>query len=109
RGAERFVSARTFHALARRSTLDDPYPHLTRAELLIVAPATANTLAKLAHGIADNLVTEAALAHRGPAVVAPAMNPRMWSHPATRANVEVLRARGVHLVGPDEGDLAEGE
>jgi phosphopantothenoylcysteine decarboxylase/phosphopantothenate--cysteine ligase len=74
-----------------------------------VAPLTANTLAKLAHGLADNVLTEAALAHRGPLLVAPAMNPRMWSHPATRANVEALRARGVELVGPDEGETAEGE
>ena len=75
----------------------------------MVAPCTANTLAKLAHGIADNVLTEAALAHRGPVLVAPAMNPRMWAHPATRANVEALRARGVELVGPDEGEMAEGE
>jgi phosphopantothenoylcysteine decarboxylase / phosphopantothenate---cysteine ligase len=108
-GAEEFVRAQTFFALARRSPAEDPYPHLTRADLLVVAPATANTLAKLAHGLADNLVTEAALAHRGPILVAPAMNPRMWSHPATRANVEALRSRGTHVVGPDEGELAEGE
>src|SRR5581483_8269663 len=87
----------------------DVYPHLTRADLLVVAPCTANTLAKLAHGIADNVLTEAALAHRGPVLVAPAMNPRMWSHAATRANVEALLARGVELVGPDEGEMAEGE
>jgi phosphopantothenoylcysteine decarboxylase/phosphopantothenate--cysteine ligase len=82
---------------------------LTRADLLLVAPCTANTLAKLAHGLADNVLTEAALAHRGPTLVAPAMNPRMWSHAATRANAETLRARGVVLVGPDEGETAEGE
>ena len=60
-------------------------------------------------GLADNVLTEAALAHRGPVLVAPAMNPRMWAHPATRANAETLRARGVVLVGPDEGETAEGE
>ena len=108
-GAERFVTAETFRALARRPPGDDVYLHLTRAELLLVAPCTANTLAKLAHGLADNVLTEAALAHRGPILVAPAMNPRMWSHPATRANAETLRARGVVLVGPDEGETAEGE
>ena len=108
-GAERFVRAETFAALARRPAGDDPYLHLTRADLLVVAPCTANTLAKLAHGLADNLLTEAALAHRGPVLVAPAMNPRMWSHAATRANVEVLRARGIEFVGPDEGETAEGE
>jgi phosphopantothenoylcysteine decarboxylase / phosphopantothenate---cysteine ligase len=108
-GAERFVTAETFRALARRPAGDDVYLHLTRADLLVVAPCTANTLAKLAHGLADNVLTEAAVAHRGPVVVAPAMNPRMWAHPATRANAEALRARGVVLVGPDEGETAEGE
>jgi phosphopantothenoylcysteine decarboxylase/phosphopantothenate--cysteine ligase len=107
--AERFVTAQTFHALARRPPGDDVYLHLTRADALVVAPCTANTLAKLAHGLADNVLTEAALAHRGPVLVAPAMNPRMWSHPATRANAQTLRARGVVFVGPDEGETAEGE
>ena len=108
-GAERFVTAETFRALARRPAADDPYPHLTRADLLVVAPATANTIAKLAHGLADNLLTEAALAHRGPLVVAPAMNVRMWEHRATQANVALLSERGAVLVGPEEGELAEGE
>src|SRR5438046_5125785 len=108
-GAERFVSAETFHALARRAASDDLYPHLERADLLVVAPLTANTLAKLAHGIADNVLTEAALAHRGPVLVAPAMNPRMWANAATQANADLLRKRGVEFVGPDEGEMAEGE
>jgi phosphopantothenoylcysteine decarboxylase/phosphopantothenate--cysteine ligase len=108
-GAQRFVTEETFLALARRPKNEDVYPHLTRADLLVVAPCTANTLAKLAHGIADNVLTEASLAHRGPILLAPAMNPRMWMHPATRANVETLHARGVELVGPDEGEMAEGE
>ncbi len=109
-GAERFVRAETFHALARRKPPDSElYPHLLRADLFVVAPLTANTLAKLAYGLADNVVSEAALAHEGPLLVAPAMNVRMWSHPATQANVETLRSRGVHIVGPAEGDLAEGE
>ena len=108
-GAERFVTAETFRALARRPAGDDVYLHLTRADVLVVAPCTANTLAKLAHGLADNALTEAALAHRGPVIVAPAMNPRMWSHPATRVNAEALRARAAILVGPDEGETAEGE
>src|SRR5512141_2002745 len=108
-GAERFVTGETFRALARRPPEDDVYLHLTRADALVVAPLTANTMAKLAHGIADNVLTEAALAHRGPILVAPAMNPRMWLNPATRANAETLRARGVELVGPDEGEMAEGE
>jgi phosphopantothenoylcysteine decarboxylase / phosphopantothenate---cysteine ligase len=107
--AERFVAAETFFALARKSRSEDPYPHLERAELLVVAPLTANTLARLAHGLADDLLTEAALAHDGPVLVAPAMNVRMWRHPATRANVAILRERGVEIVGPAEGELAEGE
>ena len=108
-GAERFVSAETFNALARRPSHEDLYPHLARADLLVVAPCTANTLAKLAYGLADNVLTEAALAHRGPILVAPAMNPRMWAAPATRANADTLRARGIELIGPDEGEMAEGE
>jgi len=108
-GARRFVTEETFSALARRPLNDDPYPHLTRADLLVVAPCTANTLAKLAHGIADNVLTEAALAHRGPVLVAPAMNPRMWAAAATRTNVATLVQRNVELVGPDEGEMAEGE
>jgi phosphopantothenoylcysteine decarboxylase/phosphopantothenate--cysteine ligase len=107
--AERFVSAETFFALARKSPSDQPYPHLERADLLVVAPLTANTLARLAHGLADDVLTEAALAHDGPVLVVPAMNVRMWEHPATRANAEILRARGVEFVGPAEGELAEGE
>src|SRR5437870_10992221 len=109
KGAQEFVAERTFLALARRPAGEDLYPHLTSADLLVVAPCTANALAKLAHGIADNVLTEAALAHRGPILVAPAMNPRMWANAATQANVELLRKRGVEFVGPDEGEMAEGE
>ena len=108
-GAERFVTAETFRALARRPAAESPFPHLERADLLVVAPLTANTLAKLAHGLADNVLTEAALAHAGPVLVAPAMNPRMWAHPATQANLAALQRRGVEVVGPAEGDTAEGE
>ena len=109
RRADRFVRRETFAALARRPAKEDLYPHLTRADLLVVAPLTANTMAKLAYGLADDVLTEAALAHRGPVLVAPAMNPRMWSHPATQANAATLRERGVELIGPDEGETAEGE
>ena len=109
RGAERFVRAETFFALARKPPSTDPYPHLERADLLVIAPLTANTLAKLAHGLADDVLTEAALAHRGPVLAAPAMNTRMWEHPATRANAATLRERGVELIGPDSGELAEGD
>jgi len=108
RGAEEFVAAQTFWALARKQPPADPYPHLTDADLLVVAPLTANTMARLAHGLADDLLTESALAHRGPVVVAPAMNTAMWEHPATQANLAVLVARGAVVVGPDDGELAEG-
>ena len=108
RGAERFVRAETFFALARKPVSTDPYPHLARADLLLIAPLTAHTLARLAHGLADDVLTEAALAHRGPILVAPAMNTRMWEHEATQANAATLRARGVELIGPDAGELAEG-
>jgi phosphopantothenoylcysteine decarboxylase / phosphopantothenate---cysteine ligase len=115
RGADRFVRRETFFALARKavpaaSSLDAyAYPHLTRADLFVIAPLTANTMAKLAHGLADDVLTEAALAHRGPVLVAPAMNPRMWAHPATQANAATLADRSVELIGPDEGETAEGE
>jgi phosphopantothenoylcysteine decarboxylase / phosphopantothenate---cysteine ligase len=86
-----------------------PISHLelvARCEVLCVAPASANTLAKLATGLADNLLTSAALANVAPLVLAPAMNNRMWEHPATRRNVETLTERGARLVGPDTGALA---
>ena len=107
-GAERFVAAETFWALARKERPADPYPHLAAADILVVAPLTANTLARLAHGHADDLLTETALAHRGPLVVAPAMNTAMWEHPATQANLALLVERGAEVVGPAEGELAEG-
>jgi len=107
--AERFVTTRTFEALARRESPRELYPHLLDADLLVVAPLSANTLAKLAHGIADNVLTQTALAFPGRVLVAPAMNVRMWAHPATQANAAVLATRGVELIGPEEGDLAEGE
>ena len=108
RGAERFVAAETFWALARKTEPADPYPHLVDADLLVVAPLTANTMARLAHGLADDLLTETALAHRGPLLLAPAMNTAMWEHPATQANLALLVERGAEVVGPDDGELAEG-
>ena len=108
RGAERFVAAETFWALARKHPPADPYPHLQDADLLVVAPLTAHTLARLAHGLADDLLTETALAHRGPLLVAPAMNTAMWEHPATQANLALLLERGAVVVGPGHGELAEG-
>lgn len=107
--AEGFVAAKTFEALARKEMPRELYPHLVDADLLVLAPLTANTLAKLANGLADNVLTQAVLAFRGPVLAAPAMNVRMWEHPATQENAERLRARGVELIGPDEGELAEGE
>jgi phosphopantothenoylcysteine decarboxylase / phosphopantothenate---cysteine ligase len=107
--AESFVTAKTFEALARREAPRELYPHLAEADLLVIAPLSANTLAKLAHGLADNVLTQTALAFDGPVLAAPAMNPRMWTHRSTVANVAMLRERGVVLIGPDEGELAEGE
>ncbi|MDI4665756.1 bifunctional phosphopantothenoylcysteine decarboxylase/phosphopantothenate--cysteine ligase CoaBC [Xanthobacter autotrophicus] len=77
------------------------------ADLVVVAPATADLLAKMAHGIADDLATTALLATDKPVLVAPAMNPRMWAHPATRRNVAQLRADGIAMVGPNAGAMAE--
>src|SRR6188472_3842640 len=108
RAAERFVAAEAFWALARKTEPDDPYPHLADADLLVVAPLTANTMARLAHGLADDLLPETALAHRGPVLLAPAMNTAMWEHPATQANLALLVERGAEVVGPAEGELAEG-
>src|ERR671916_3205012 len=87
----------------------DPIAHLElvrRADLFCVAPASANTIAKLAHGLADNLLTSAALACTAPLIVAPAMNNHMFEHPATRANLETLERRGALIVPPGTGELA---
>ncbi len=100
---------------ARGSFPGDPVPerapisHLAlveHADVYLIAPATANTLAKLAHGLADNLVSTAALAAACPVVVAPAMNARMYEHPATQANLRLLAERGVTVVAPGQGELA---
>ena len=118
--AQRFVGAQTFQALSGfpvRTSLWDAqaeaamgHLELARwADRVVIAPATANVLAKLAHGFADDLVSTLCLATTAPLTVAPAMNHRMWLHPATQANIATLRARGVHIVGPHDGPLAEGE
>ena len=78
------------------------------ADALVVAPATANTLAKMAAGIADNLLLTTCLSARSPVFVAPAMDVDMWRHPATQANLETLRGRGVGVIAPGEGELASG-
>jgi len=79
-----------------------------RASLLLIAPATANVIAELAHGLANHPLTAIALATRAPILLAPAMNGKMWEHPATQENVETLKARGVEFIGPEEGMLACG-
>ena len=118
--AQRFVAAQTFQALSHRpvrtSLWDDhaeaAMGHLELAgwaQQVIVAPATANTIAKLAHGMADDLVSTLCLASEAPLAIAPAMNHRMWHHQATQANVATLCDRGVQVIGPEDGPLAEGE
>jgi len=118
--ALRFVGAPSFQAVSgrpvRHSLWDEAaeaamgHIELARwAEQVVVAPATANTLAKLAHGFADDLVSTLCLATTAPIAVAPAMNHRMWLHPATQANVATLVARGVQVIGPEDGAQACGE
>ena len=116
--ALRFVGADTFAALSRRPVYSDVFEHsdavlhvrLAReAEVAVVAPATANVLAKLAHGVADDLLTSALLEATCPLIVAPAMHSGMWNHLATRRNVASLVERGTALVGPAEGPLAAGD
>lgn len=118
--AERFVPRLTVGALAAREVLVDLWPEAAAgswtkhvelgvwADLVVVAPATAQTLAKLAHGFCDNLLTAVCLSARCPLVVFPAMDHDMWAHPATRANLDVLRQRGVTVVEPESGPLASG-
>ena len=118
--AQRFVTAASFQALsaeAVRTSLWDPAAEAAMGHLelagwadrIVVTPATANLIARLAHGFADDLVTTLCLASEAPLTVAPAMNHRMWRHAATRDNVALLQTRGVQVVGPDDGPLAEGE
>ena len=116
--AERMVSRATFAALTGRrvpaSVWDDPaaVEHVALArwgQVLVVAPATAHTLARLAAGLADDLLTNVALAFGGPVVVAPAMHTEMWEHPATRANLATLEGRGVLVVPPASGPLTSGD
>ncbi len=116
--ALRFVGTTTWEAISRHpvttSVHDDvaEVRHValgTRADLVIVAPATANTLAKMAAGIADDLLGVTLLATTAPVVVAPAMHTAMWEHPATQANLATLRARDVHIVGPADGPLTGGD
>jgi phosphopantothenoylcysteine decarboxylase/phosphopantothenate--cysteine ligase len=117
--AQRFVTPLTLQALSQHPVATDTFD-LTQeatighiqladaAELMVVAPATADVIARLAHGLADDLLTTVALACRAPLLLAPAMNVNMWRHPATQANLKTLIERGVHTVGPDAGELACG-
>jgi phosphopantothenoylcysteine decarboxylase/phosphopantothenate--cysteine ligase len=124
-GAREFVTPLTFAALSGQkvitdlfeksstgeANLDSAIEHIAvaqRTDLLLVAPATADILAKFVQGIADDFLTTLYLATTAPVIVAPAMNVNMWNHAATQANVETLRARGVKIVNPDEGYLACG-
>ena len=117
--ATQFVGAMTFQTLSRHPVTvgvfderDSWRPtHIDladRADLLLVAPATANVIAKLAHGLGDDALTTIALATRAPVLIAPAMNGKMWEHEATKKNIATLRERGVEFLGPEEGMLACG-
>jgi phosphopantothenoylcysteine decarboxylase/phosphopantothenate--cysteine ligase len=124
RGAREFITPLTFAALSGQKVITDLFAesggdanlesaieHIAvaqRTDLLLVAPATADILAKFARGIADDFLTTLYLASTAPVVMAPAMNVNMWNHPATQENVEMLRARSVKIVDPDEGYLACG-
>ncbi len=112
--ATKLIGPPTFRALTGRAVCTDLWAqeisadieHISlsdRADLVIVAPATANILAKMAAGIADDLVSTTLLAVEGPVLLAPAMNVRMWSNPATQRNIEILKQRGHILVGPESG------
>jgi len=119
--AQKFITALTFKTLSRNPVETDLYDetegwkpmHIQladEADLLLIAPATANVLAKLAHGLADDALSCIALAlkPKAPVLIAPAMNGKMWLHPATQQNVETLKGRGVHFIGPEEGMLSCG-
>jgi phosphopantothenoylcysteine synthetase/decarboxylase len=117
--AREFITPLTLQTLSRNPVLSSVFgeketwvpSHIEladRARLLLIAPATANTIAALAHGLASEALTEIALATEAPVLIAPAMNGKMWSHPATQANVALLQSRGVHFIGPEKGLLACG-
>lgn len=120
RGAEHFVAATTFHAISHHRVYDSLWDTATEsgmahlqlarwADIILAAPATAHLIAELAHGLAGDLATTLALATDAPLALAPAMNQRMWRHPATQANIDTLATRGARLLGPADGKLAERE
>ncbi len=117
--AEKFVTPLTFQSVTGRKAFTDSdlwggEAHVLhvglgqRADLLVIAPCTANTIAKLAHGLADNLLTITALAMRSSILIAPAMDAGMFEHPVTQDNIKILCERGIHFAGPDEGHMASG-
>lgn len=117
--ALRFITPLTFAALTRREvytrendgTRDGQPTHISvgdQADLVVVAPATANLIAQAAHGLAPDLLTSLLLSTPAPVMIAPAMNGKMWHHPATQDNVNILRKRGVEFIGPEAGLLACG-
>lgn len=119
RDAREFITPLTLQTLSRQPVTTDLYDekadwhpgHIEladQADLLVVAPATANVIAKFANGIADDTLGAIHLATLAPVLIAPAMNGKMWKHPATRRNVEILKERGVEFIGPEEGMLACG-
>src|SRR5215469_11508081 len=117
RSAEQFIRPLTFAALTGRKTLtdlfeiEDAIEHIAVAQahdMLVIAPATADLIAKLAHGLAGDFLTTLYLAFEGPVLIAPAMNVKMWNHAATQANLETLRQRGAGIVEPASGYLACG-
>ena len=114
-----FVQPLTFRALSGSHVIvddyapdnPDPIAHITfsqSVDLFLVAPATANIIAKFANGVADDFITSTYLASTAPVMIAPAMNTSMWNHPATQRNLEKLRADGVYIIEPDEGEMACG-
>jgi phosphopantothenoylcysteine decarboxylase / phosphopantothenate---cysteine ligase len=120
-GAQKFVTPFAFEALTGRPCItelfqriapgENPYPHIEpakTAELVIVAPATADCMAKLAHGLADDVLSTLMLSIRCPVVICPAMNVQMWEHPATQQNVKTLNGYGHLVMGPESGSLACG-
>ena len=117
--AQRLVCPQTFMTLSRNPVITSLWEmpdwqpgHIAlaiRATALLIAPATANILAKMAHGIADDALSTYCLSHTGPVMVAPAMNPRMWQHPATVDNCKLLKKRKVQFIGPETGHVACGE
>jgi phosphopantothenoylcysteine decarboxylase/phosphopantothenate--cysteine ligase len=119
RSATQFVGASTLAGLAGEPVRSDMWDPATSGELhveiasaadvIAIVPATADTLSRLAQGRADDLLTATVLCARCPVLVAPAMHPAMWSHPATQRNVAILRADGVTFVGPEEGEVASGD